>query len=49
MPPEFWVGVDGYFSDQLTIKPGYARFWKETEVGHGEPFRSYAAARLPAP
>lgn len=48
-PPEFWPGVDGYFSDQLAKKPGYARFWRETAIGYGEPFRSYAATRLPAP
>lgn len=47
MPTEFWIGVDGYFSDQLATKPGYSRFWKETAVAFGEPFRSYAADRLP--
>jgi hypothetical protein len=46
LPPELWGGVEGYFTDQVGTKAGYARFWEETAIGFDEPFRSYAAERL---
>ena len=46
IPPELWVGVDGYFADQIAEKAGYARFWKETALGFDEPFHSYIGERV---
>ena len=46
LPPELWGGVEGYFTDQVGTKAGYARFWEETAIGFDEPFRSYAAERV---
>ena len=46
VPPELWRGVEGYFSDQVGTKAGYARFWSETALGFDEPFRSYALERV---
>ena len=41
VPPSLWVGVDGYFSNEARTRAGWVRFWKETEGGFGEPFKSY--------
>jgi hypothetical protein len=46
VPVELWRGFEGYFSDQVGTKPGYARFWQETAIAYAEPFRSYAAEHL---
>ena len=41
IPPELWVGGDGYFSNEARTNVGWMRFWQETAMGFGEPFRSY--------
>ncbi len=43
IPKELWVGADQYYKDLVTTKPGYARFWAESQAGFDEPFRSYTA------
>jgi hypothetical protein len=52
IPPQLWNGADAYFKTLAATKPGYVRFWKETESAFDEPFRSYATQefrRRPAP
>ncbi|MDA1076044.1 MAG: hypothetical protein O3A63_14970 [Proteobacteria bacterium] len=46
IPPELWVGGDGYFSNQASTEPGWVRFWGETAIAFGEPFRSYIDERV---
>lgn len=46
LPPELWPGVDGYFSNESETNPGWARFWEETSLGFGEPFRSRIEERI---
>ena len=46
VPPELWLGVDGYMADQARTNAGWVRFWKETAFGFGEPFRSYIDKRI---
>ncbi|MFP6807425.1 MAG: hypothetical protein VB957_09610 [Pseudomonadales bacterium] len=41
LPPEFWVGADGYFSNEAQTNAGWVRFWEETAIAFGEPFRSH--------
>ena len=47
IPPELWLGADGYFKTLIKTKPGYVRFWSEMQVGFAEPFKSYAARQMP--
>ena len=46
MPPELWLGVDAYMGREARIKAGWARFWEETALAFGEPFRSYVEERI---
>jgi hypothetical protein len=43
IPTEYWVGAEAYYRSLVAMKPGYARFWSESETGFDEPFRSYVA------
>jgi hypothetical protein len=43
IPKELWVGADNFFRDLVVGKPGYARFWSESQASFDEPFRSYVA------
>jgi hypothetical protein len=46
IPPELWVGVDGYMGDLAKTRAGWVRFWSETSHAFGEPFRSYIDERV---
>jgi hypothetical protein len=46
IPPEFWVGGDGYYSNEARTNPAWVRFWEETALGFAEPFGSYIGARV---
>ena len=46
VPPELWLGVEGYMADQARTNAGWVRFWEETALGFGEPFRSYIDERI---
>jgi len=46
IPPELWVGVDGYSDNEARTNIGWARFWEEFALGFGEPFRSYLDERM---
>jgi hypothetical protein len=51
IPTEYWVGAEAYYRSLVATKPGYARFWVESQTGFDEPFRSYVAqefAKQPA-
>ena len=43
---EVWTGADGYWTNQARVKAGWVRFWRETALGFGEPFRSYVEERI---
>ena len=43
IPNELWVGADAYFRSLVATKPGYARFWSESQASFDEPFCSYTA------
>jgi len=43
IPTEYWVGAEAYYRSLVARKPGYARFWSESQIGFDEPFRSYVA------
>jgi hypothetical protein len=47
IPRQLWVGADSSFKTWVKTKPGYARFWSETQGAFDEPFRSYAARQIP--
>ena len=52
IPKELWMGADATFKGLIETKPGYTRFWSESQTSFDEPFRSYAAqefAKKPAP
>ncbi len=40
IPKELWVGADATFKALVATKPGYARFWLESQASFDEPFRS---------
>ena len=46
IPPELWVGVDGYMGELARTNAGWVRFWRETAHAFGEPFRSYIDERI---
>jgi hypothetical protein len=46
VPSSLWVGLDGYMESQAMGNPGWVRFWEETALGFGEPFRSYIDDRV---
>jgi hypothetical protein len=46
VPTSLWIGLDGYMESQATTNPGWVRFWEETAMGFGEPFRSYIDERV---
>jgi hypothetical protein len=46
VPPEWYEGVDGYFTAEAESKAGYVRFWKETAHAFGEPFRSHVEEHI---
>lgn len=41
VPPELWVGVDGYMGELARTNTGWVKFWAESAHAFGEPFRSY--------
>lgn len=41
IPAEYWVGAEAYYRSLVATKPGYARFWSESQAGFDDPFRSY--------
>jgi hypothetical protein len=43
IPTEYWGGAEAYYRSLVATKPGYARFWSESQTGFDEPFRSYVA------
>lgn len=43
IPTEYWVGAEAYYRGLVAAKPGYGRFWAESQAGFDEPFRSYVA------
>jgi len=47
IPPQLWLGADGYFKTLINTRPGYVRFWSEMQAGFAEPFKSYAARQMP--
>lgn len=52
IPKELWAGADATFKGLIETKPGYTRFWSESQTSFDEPFRSYVAgefAKKPAP
>lgn len=46
IPPELWVGVDGYMAELARTNSGWVRFWKEMSHAFGEPFRTYIDERV---
>ena len=46
IPAEFWVGGDGYYSNEASTNPAWVRFWEESGLAFAEPFRSYIEARV---
>lgn len=46
LPPELWLGVDGYMGELATSNRGWVRFWSETAHAFGEPFRTYIDMRI---
>ena len=40
IPKELWAGADDYYKGLVATKPGYARFWAESQTSFDEPFRS---------
>ena len=46
VPTSLWIGLDGYMASQASSNPGWVRFWEETALGFGEPFRSYIEERV---
>lgn len=46
IPPELWVGVDGYFGGLASSNRGWVRFWEETAHAFGEPFRTHIDERI---
>jgi hypothetical protein len=46
VPTSLWIGLDGYMESQAMSNPGWVRFWEETALGFGEPFRSYIDERV---
>jgi len=43
IPTEYWVGAEAYYRSLVAKKPGYARFWSESQTGFDEPFHAYVA------
>ena len=46
IPTEYWVGAEAYYGSLVATKPGYARFWSESQAGFDEPFRSYVVQKF---
>ncbi|GAB5412576.1 MAG: hypothetical protein Cons2KO_01790 [Congregibacter sp.] len=46
VPHSLWIGLDGYMEAQAITNPGWVRFWEDTALGFGEPFRSYIDERV---
>ena len=46
LPPELWPGVEGYFANEARTNAGWVRFWEETAIGFGEPFRTHIDERI---
>ena len=46
IPPELWIGVDGYMGGLAQTNTGWVRFWSELSHAFGEPFRSYIDERI---
>ena len=46
IPRQLWVGADASFKQRVATKPGYKKFWSESQHAFDEPFRSYAAAQI---
>ena len=43
IPTQLWVGADASFKHRIATRPGYKRFWSESQHAFDEPFRSYLA------
>ena len=46
IPPQLWNGADASFKHRVATRPGYRRFWSESQSAFDEPFRSYLAAQF---
>jgi hypothetical protein len=46
IPTEYWVGAEAYYRSLVATKPGYARFWSESQAGFDEPFHAYVAGEF---
>jgi hypothetical protein len=46
IPPQLWNGADASFKNRVATRPGYQRFWSESQLAFDEPFRSYLAAQF---
>lgn len=46
IPPQLWNGADASFKHRVATRPGYKRFWAESQLAFDEPFRSYLAAQF---
>jgi hypothetical protein len=49
IPSQLWNGADGSFKYRVATRPGYRRFWAETQLAFDEPFKSYLAAQFAMP
>lgn len=46
IPRQLWSGADASFKQRVATRPGYKRFWSESQHAFDEPFRSYLAAQF---
>ena len=46
IPPELWIGVDGYMENQAKTNAGWVRFWEDAAFAFGEPFYSHIEASI---
>ena len=46
IPSQLWNGADASFKHRVATRPGYKRFWSESQLAFDEPFRSYLAAQF---
>lgn len=46
IPRAFWVGSDSFFGNEVQTKAGWVKFWEETAIAFGEPFRTYLDDRI---
>ena len=46
IPRQLWAGADASFKQRVATRPGYTRFWSESQHVFDEPFRTYLAAQF---